>query len=147
MAMFNGSPCRILSSRIPCSQEMTDMFRFDLVPVWMNLNVLSSVLAVVPSSHLRIINKPKRVVFPNFWHPALTSSFYVYALSRCCRHATKMNKSPFESWTISKLTVIHNCCKKNLNLQKLMWSKWLRYGRVSEVRVHYPILPLRNTCQ
>ena len=33
-----------------------------------------------------------RAVCPNFGHPALTSSFYVYAHCRCCRHAKKNKK-------------------------------------------------------
>ena len=45
-----------------------------------------------------------RVVCPNFGHPALTSSFKVYVLGRCCRHATKIINHQSKA-KISELTV------------------------------------------
>ena len=46
-----------------------------------------------------------RVVCSNFGHPALTSSFQVYALCICCRHTTKITNHDSKAETILKLTV------------------------------------------
>ena len=45
-------------------------------------------------------------VYPNFGHSALTSSFYVYKLGRCCRNATKTINRYSTPKTIFKLTII-----------------------------------------
>ena len=46
-----------------------------------------------------------RVVYPYFEHPALTSSFQVHALCRCCRQATTNINHHSKAEIISKLTV------------------------------------------
>ena len=43
---------------------------------------------------------------PNFGHHALTSSFYVYKLCRCCRNATKIINRYSTPKTIFKLTIV-----------------------------------------
>ena len=53
----------------------------------------------------RRINMLSRIVCHIFGHPALTSSFQVYVLCRCCRHATKIINHHSKAETISKLTV------------------------------------------
>ena len=46
-----------------------------------------------------------RVVCPNIGHPALASSFEVYALCKVCRHTMKIINHHSKAETISKLTV------------------------------------------
>ena len=69
--------------------------------------------------------KPYRVVCPNFGHPALTSPFWINALCRLINHHS-------EAEIISKLTVLSQL------LHFFLFCKWRSFGRVSEVRAHYP---------
>ena len=57
-----------------------------------------------------------RVVWPNFGQPVLTSSFQVYALCICCRHATEIRMlKQFQNKS-------QNCCK--LFFTRFIFCKW-----------------------
>ena len=77
-----------------------------------------------------------RVVCPNFGHPALT--FQVYALCRCCRHATKIINHHSKVETISKMTVHLQLLQNYFTLTKIYIDKFRSQDSLSEVRAHYP---------
>ena len=60
-----------------------------------------STVSVRKSSSTKFEKKRHRVVRPNFGHPAITSSFQLYALCRCCRHDTKISNHHSKAETIS----------------------------------------------
>ena len=65
------------------------------------------------------------VVCPNIGHPALTSSFSVYALCKCCRHATKeINHHVRKMKQLQNGLSIHNCCKSIFHHKKITFFKW-----------------------
>ena len=86
-----------------------------------------------------------RVVCPHFGPYALSLDVYWFMVNRvcwCCRHATKKIKSPFESCNKFKtkrlFTIILNLFFPCKNCVLKLTGKCPGFGRVSELRAHYP---------
>ena len=98
----------------------------------------SSSCAMCLLNSCKVIQSLIQVVCPNFKHPTLNSSFQVYALCRCCRHASKIVNHHSKAETILKVTVYSQLLQNYFLPGKICILYMIKLGQGVQVRAYYP---------